>query len=191
MMPIMRTPEDAGPRLEAGTYEMVVVKVREDHIENSPFGTGDVIKFTLRTTDGENTELEAMANDSLTPLSKLTKWLNALGIGATPGVPLDLERAQGRTCLVNVGIEDKGERGMFNKVAEILPPLRTQSARREATAAVATLDDEPSAQDLADAAQVADEPPEHYHPAAAAGEPIVDARSPEQRELDELSKIPF
>lgn len=128
-MALVRRRQEAAPKLEPGTYEMVCVGVREDHIENSQFGTGDVIKFTLRTADvvdqyGDPVELEAMANDSLTPLSKLTRWLDAFGVGSNEE-ELDLERCKGRKCLAKVEIQDRGDKGQWNRITELLAPPRT------------------------------------------------------------------
>lgn len=166
-MPLMRTPQEIGPRLEPGTYEMVVTRVREDHIASqfNPEGQ-NVIRFNLQTTDivgsdGEPVELDAIANDSLTPSSKLTRWLNAFGVGVTPGVALDLEKVIGRKCLANIVIEDRGEKGQWNKIDDMMAPPR-RGPRNS-----------PVEQSSAPPAGASDS--EVYHPAVKPGEPVTDA----------------
>jgi len=172
-MPLMRRRQEMGPKLDAGTYEMICTRVREDTIQNPQFGNGDVIRFTLQTTDvvdedGGPIELEAMANDSLTPNSKLTKWLTAFGVGIPEDADTDLEKVVGRKCLVNVEIVDRGDKGEWNRITELLAPPRSQSARRASREPVGA-DDEP-------------EPP--YHPAAKPGEPVRDLTEESQQMMD-------
>jgi hypothetical protein len=180
MSPLLRRKQEGGPRLEPGVYEMVCNNVFADHIENSQYGKGDVIKFVLQTVDvidvdGEYIEMQAMCNDTMDPKGNLSKWLTAFGIAIPDDMDVDLEGVIGRHAMVQVELQDRGEKGIWSKITQIMAmPKRTaQSATRRVV--------EPAAAPA--------EPEEPYHPAAKDGEEIVDARLASETQLEALNRL--
>jgi hypothetical protein len=194
-MPLPRTWREFGPKIEEeGTYEIECVTIREDRIPSiyskDDDGKTAVIKFGLRFLDMVDddgvspVELEAMANDQLGPRSKLGKWLNAFGLGVGEGWSGDIMLAKGKRAMAVVAIQDRGEKGLWNKIEDIIPmprkaiPRQQRQIVREAEPEVEPeLVDDP------------EQPP--YHPVAAkTGEPVVNAdptRLVSPKELQVLS----
>ena len=96
------------PQVEDGVYPATCTAVKDDFIENAQFGSGDVVRLSLRLDDvvdenGEVIVLDAIANAKVSAKSKLVRWAGALGVP----VDLDLddfetENLVGHKCLVTV-----------------------------------------------------------------------------------------
>lgn len=120
--------------IEPGTYQVRLMNLTETQIENPQFGNGDVIRFAFECvdvvdTEGNPVELDGIANDILTPESKLTKWLAALGVTAKPGEGLDMEDAVGRECLAEiVHRPGKDGSGAFPRIDKLVPLPRSSRA---------------------------------------------------------------
>ena len=121
--------------LEPGTYRVQLQDLKETILENPQFGNGDVIRFVLHTTevtgtDGQPVEIDGIANDKLTPLSKLTRWLGAFGVSAEPGEELDMEQAIGLEAMaVIVNRPSKDGSGNFARVDDLVPLPKTGTRR--------------------------------------------------------------
>lgn len=130
-MALTRTPKAGGIDLEPGTYEVVCTEVKTDVIENPQFGNGDVIKFKLKVVDmvdeaGDDVELSCMANDVLTPKSKLWGWLQGFGLKVEIGKPVDVESALGKGAFAVVSQQPGKDGGLFTKVEEIIAMPKSQ-----------------------------------------------------------------
>ena len=108
-----------------GTYTVTCTDVKEGVIENPAFGNGDIIRFTvsfddLLDTEGAEVIRDAIANDKLTPMSKLTEWLIAFGVSATVGESLDIEECMGRKALAKVTNVEKNDK-TYDRITSLLP----------------------------------------------------------------------
>ena len=107
--------------------------LKETTLENPQFGNGDVIRFLLEAVDvfdqdGNPIELDGIANDLLTPLSKLTRWLGAFGLTSEPGEEIDMEQAIGREAMaVIINVPGKDGTGAFARISDIVPLPMTGS----------------------------------------------------------------
>lgn len=125
-MSLTRTMKEA-TTLEAGTYEVQLIDLKEDMLENPQFGNGAVIRFQMETTDvldeeGNPVELDGLANDKLTPLSKLTVWLAAFGVTAKPGEDIDMSEAIGRKAMAVIVLKPgKDGTGAFPRIENLVP----------------------------------------------------------------------
>lgn len=102
------------PDVEAGTYMATCVRVKDDTIENPQFGDGNVVRLYMVLNDvvdeqGDEVELDGMANRKITPKSKLTRWAEALGrpIDFDHEDNFDPEELVGCQCLIKVVRADK------------------------------------------------------------------------------------
>ncbi len=127
-MPLTRTmQEGSGLKLEPGTYPVICTDVKGDTLENPSFGDGAIIRFSLKVEDmldenGEEVVLDPIANDKLTPKSKLTEWLKAFGVVAEVGETINIEEAIGKRALAVVGTKPgKDGTGEFATVDSIIP----------------------------------------------------------------------
>lgn len=126
MSPLTRTMKEV-QTLEPGTYKVQLMDLKETQLENPSFGNGDVIRFVLETTDvmdteGNPIELDGIANDKLTPMSKLTRWLAAFGVTAIPGEDVDMEEAVGREAMAVVVLKPgKDGTDMFPRIDDLVP----------------------------------------------------------------------
>lgn len=133
-MTLKRTMRE-GISLEAGTYEVQLIDLKEDILENPQFGDGAVIRFELETTDvldeeGNPVRLDGIASDKLTPLSKLTRWLKAFGVTAEPGEEIDMARAIGqRAQAVIVLRPGKDGTGSFPRIEDLVALPRSRAVR--------------------------------------------------------------
>lgn len=132
-MSIRRTMEESTfVHLEPGTYPVTCMSVRADTLENPQFGNGDVIRFTLRVDDlmdenGKEVERDLIANDKLTPMSKLTECLMAFGVRAEVGEELDLEECVGHKALAQVSERKKDDK-VYDRIEKLLPQQRMAAA---------------------------------------------------------------
>lgn len=129
-MPITREAKAAsgGLQLKPGMYEVTCMDVKEDILEESSYGTGEIIRFMLMTEatldeDGNPVEFDAIANDKLTPKSKLTGWLNAFGVPVVVGSQVDIEAVVGKKAQAKIvaKLDSTGKDTGFTKVDDILP----------------------------------------------------------------------
>jgi hypothetical protein len=101
-----RVAKSSVPEVSDGTYECVCQSVEEAVVENSPFGSGQVLKFKLLLNvfdeEGNNIELTALCNDVFSPSSKFWEWCIAFGFNPRIGQPVDLEDFRGREALCSV-----------------------------------------------------------------------------------------
>lgn len=137
-MPLLRTPvQGGGVHIDPGTYKVRCMDVKPDHLDNSQFGTGDVIRFSLETevlnpADGNPVTLDAMANDRLTPKSKLWGWLTAFGMKLDFSVDCDIEEAVSREAYAVVVDQPGKEGGVFSRVEDIIPLPKSQMPPKSA-----------------------------------------------------------
>lgn len=117
-------------------YKVRCVDVKEDLLENASFGNGDIIRFTLETEDkydpeGNPAQMDAIANDKLTPKSKLTRWLEAFGVKAEVGKTIDIEDCVDKYAQAKVvaKVDDSGKDTGFTKVDDLLPLGRQQVSK--------------------------------------------------------------
>jgi hypothetical protein len=115
-----------GVKLDPGTYPVVCMDVKEDRLDNSQFGNGDVIRFVLEVVDvldenGEPVQLDAIANRKLTPKSKLWGWLEAFGLKVAVGAKVNIEDAVGREAFAIVIEKEGSQGGSFARIESIVP----------------------------------------------------------------------
>ena len=134
-MALKRTMEEGGGlKLDPGTYPVTCFDVRAEKLDKFTFGDGRVIRFILEVDDtvdedGGPVYLDPIANDKLTPKSKLTEWLNAFGVAAAVGEAVDLESCIGKRALAVIGIKPgKDGSGEFSSVDSILPAQKAKAA---------------------------------------------------------------
>lgn len=117
--------ETGGPDLEAGTYPVTCVDLKEDVLENSQYDP-NVFRWTLVLDevvdpDGKGIELTAISGRKLTPNAKLTKWLAALGVPFADGRAVDTDEVIGKHCLCLIGIRKTDQGGEFVRVEDLMP----------------------------------------------------------------------
>lgn len=131
-IPVSKGSSEA-PDVDAGTYKATCIKVKDDHLENSLYGDGDVVRVYMQLSDvlneeGEEIVLDGIANRKVTPLSKLTRWADALGrvIDFDGEDDFDPEELVGGECLVKVERKDKDS---WPKIKELtaLPKIVSRS----------------------------------------------------------------
>ena len=131
-VPVSKGTSEA-PDVEPGTYKATCIKVKDDFIENSMYGSGDVVRLYMQLTDvlgpeGEEVILDGIANRKITPLSKLTRWADALGrvIDFDSEDDFDTEELVGGECLIKVERKDKDS---WPKVTDLtaLPKIMARS----------------------------------------------------------------
>lgn len=115
-----KIPQSAGdaPDVDPGVYPAYLVSARDDHLDNSRFGTGDVVRLGFQLEgvtdeDGKPVVLDAIANVAHSPKAKLTKWgATLLGLkvddfAAEPEIdPEDWVQSPPLQALVTVERED-------------------------------------------------------------------------------------
>ena len=111
--------------IKPGTYAVTCTAVKPDMIENPPFGNGDIIRFTLRFNDlldaeGAEVTRDAIANDKLTPMSKLTEWVRAFSVHADVGESVDIEECIDKQALAQVTSIEKNDK-TYDRIAGLLP----------------------------------------------------------------------
>lgn len=142
-MSLKRTMKEA-TTLDAGTYTVQLMDLVETTLENPQYGNGDVIRFALETTDvvdeeGNPVQLDGIANDKMTPMSKLSRWLSAFGVSAKPGEDVDMEEAIGKQAMAVIVLKPgKDGTGAFPRIDDLVPLPR--SGGRAAPAAPAATD---------------------------------------------------
>lgn len=125
-MGIRRTMEESSfVHIEPGMYPVTCLSVKADTLENATYGDGSVIRFQLRFDDvldenGEEVTRDVIANDKLTPMSKLTGFLQAFGVKANVGEEIDIEECQGKSALARV-IERRKDDKVYDRVEDLLP----------------------------------------------------------------------
>lgn len=126
MSPIIQATAGGGAKVSAGGHHVVCLSTSEDKLENSQFGTGEVIRFTLgvldeKDADGNDVELDAIANHKLTPSSKLWGWCVAFGVTPEIGKAFDTAVLHGREALAVVIDKANAEGAVFSRVDDIVP----------------------------------------------------------------------
>lgn len=131
-MPVLKAQAGGGVHVPPGSYEVLCTATRLDKIDNSKFGNGDVVRLDLQIVDvldenGDYIELDAIANQRLTPKSKLWEWATAFGLPPVLNQNFDTDALVGRTA--QALIIDKVEDGAtFSRVDKIFPARASQSA---------------------------------------------------------------
>lgn len=113
-----------------GLYDAVISDVKQDHLAESKFGTGDIIRFYAKLhdvmdADGDPVIIDAIANLLLTPMSKLWSWLEALGVSPEVGYDIDIESVVGKPCVLSI-IDNVKDGTTFSRVDGIFPAKRQQ-----------------------------------------------------------------
>ena len=134
-MGIKRTAEESTvTKLDPGTYTVRCMDIKEDKIENPQYGDGRVIRFILEVDDvldenGDPVVLDPIANDKLTPKSKLWGWLEAFGLTLEIGKSVDCDKAIGQTAIALIGERTgKDGTGSFPSVESLVPSQRASTA---------------------------------------------------------------
>ena len=81
-------------------------------------------------TEGAEVIRDAIANDKLTPMSKLTEWTLAFGVSAAVGESLDIEECMGRKALAQVTNIEKNDR-TYDRIASLLPAPKTGAPQKD------------------------------------------------------------
>ena len=116
-----------GPSVELaeGTYAMTIIEAKEDRIPKPQFGDGTVVRFFLELDDmvmpdGEPVVLDAIASAYLTPGSKLTKWIKALGFQVEIDQEFDFDTIKGARGLAVVENVKKDDGSVWPRVKELV-----------------------------------------------------------------------
>ena len=129
-MTLIRTPKEAGSgsKIPPGNYTMTCTEVTEDALENPSFGTGEIIRFELETEDifdeqGNPASIDAIANDKMSPKSKLWRWCEAFGAAPKVGEPFNLEQLIGCQAVAKIidKLDEKGVPTGFTRVDDLTP----------------------------------------------------------------------
>lgn len=124
-MPMYATPQEAPPTLPPGTYQVQLMELQSDTLENTR--NPDVWRFLLETRDvldptGNPYKIDGVASQKLTPKAKAWEWFTALGLNLQPGIVLDLENAVGNECLAVVTNKPgRDGTGSFARVDSLIP----------------------------------------------------------------------
>ena len=135
-MSLVRTAKQAQvSNVPPGTYQVRCMEVAADVLDNPQFGTGDVIRFDLEVVDklgadGNPLTIDAIANDRLTPKSKLWGWLEAFGITPEINGDLDIEEVVGREALARIVQKEGSE---FTRVDALIPLPTASKSPAKAT----------------------------------------------------------
>ena len=118
-----------------GTYTVTCTDVKEGVIENPAFGNGDIIRFTvsfddLLDTEGAEVIRDAIANDKLTPMSKLTEWITAFGVVVAVGESADIEECMGRKALAKVTNVEKNDK-TYDRITALLPSPKAAAPKAD------------------------------------------------------------
>lgn len=112
--------------IKPGLYPAHVLRAYEDHIDNSTFGAGDVLRLDLVLDNmlndkGEAVVLDAIANPVLTPKSKLWGWCEALAMTPFVGMQLNTDDLETRPCTIEVRdkLANDGSGTVFSVVARL------------------------------------------------------------------------
>lgn len=123
-MSLVRTAKESTvTTVPPGTYHVRCIEVRPDQLENPQFGDGAVIRFELEVVDqlapdGSALVIDAIANDRLTPKSKLWGWLEAFGITPQINGDVDIEACVYREAMARIVKKPESE---FTRVDELFP----------------------------------------------------------------------
>ena len=131
-MALIATAKEPAPTIEAGSYVVRCMEIVEDEIENSSFNP-HVYRLRLETEDklteeGNPVPLDAICSRTLSPKSKLWRWLVAFGLQPEIGKNIDLEDIVEKEALAIVILKET-ETGVFSRVDDIVPlPVSTRRA---------------------------------------------------------------
>lgn len=136
-MSLVRTARDSGAgTAPPGTYRVKCMDVRPDQLEPNPKfqTTGKVIRFDLEVVDqmgadGNPMTIDAIANDRLSPKSKLWSWLEAFGLKPSLDEDIDIEECIEREAMARVVAKPDSE---FTKVDDLFALPATSATRRTA-----------------------------------------------------------
>jgi hypothetical protein len=125
-MPVLQATAGGGAKLDEGSYVVTCTAATQDHLENSLYGTGEVLRFTLKCADevdenGDPVELDAIANLKLTPKSKLWSWAEAFGLKPEVGKSFDTDALIGLTALAVVKDKGNDDGSVFSRVENLMP----------------------------------------------------------------------
>ena len=140
-MPVLQATAGGGAKVSAGGHHVVCTNTAADKLENSQFGTGEVIRFTLTVLDeqdaeGNEVELDAIANYKLTPKSKLWGWCAAFGVAPEVGKSFDTSQLHGLEAMAVVIDKPGDDGGVFSRVDEIVPLPKAMGGRDKAPPSV-------------------------------------------------------
>ena len=125
-----------GIHFKPGTYLATVLTTAEDVLENSQYGTGEIIRFELEPEgvfdeSGDAIQIDAIASRKLSPKSKLYSWLQACGVDLTTGREVDMDEAVG--ARVQIKVIDKPSKdgtATFSSVDDIFPTPENQPTQK-------------------------------------------------------------
>lgn len=124
-MPVLKATAGGGVKVEPGTYECECIEANQDTIENPQFGSGDVLRVKVRlpgvnNEDGDEVELDAMANLKLTPKSKLWGWIEAFGFKLAIGQDFDTEQLRGKRAYAVVGQREGQDGALWARIEDFV-----------------------------------------------------------------------
>ena len=106
--------------LPEGTYDAMFMDVEE---ADSATGNFWMWRFDV-DHDGGMRPITAASSPKLTRNTKAGRWVSAIQVRQLePGEDFDFGTMKGKACRLVLSIEDT-TRGMFNRVDEVLPPVR-------------------------------------------------------------------
>lgn len=132
------TAQESAPPVDPGTYDAIVEDIT---VEDGQFGPQYKFVFELvgqTKDDGSPIKQWGWASQTLTPLSKLFKWVSAIDGKMPPmGVAFDIDSMIGKSCQVFVNNVD-GPTGPKLKIVDVLGPKKRAAAAPPAAARPAT-----------------------------------------------------
>lgn len=124
------TKSAGAPEIEAGVYPADFDGVKEDFIENSQYGNGDIFAWSFTVYDqGDPVPVQGTTSRSLNTKSKTTptavRWLKAILTKSEyaqfeAGEGIDAGALLGRRVQVQIEIKDSG----WPKVVNVLPAAK-------------------------------------------------------------------
>ena len=117
-----------------GTYPVLCIGVKDDHLDNSQYGSGDVVRIYLQFPDlideesGDFVELDVIANRVWNPKSKLWSFASAFGLRCDEDVKeFETEDMVGKDALAFIENETK-DGNVWPKVKNIIAAPRGKAA---------------------------------------------------------------
>lgn len=137
-MPVV-IPEENKAMLENGTYEVKLLAMEEDFIEDSQYDP-DVYRWTFEVvdtvdSDGKAIHMDPISSQKITPMSKFWSWAVALGGQPVIGQPFDTDVLVGKHAMAKVQakLKSDGTKG-FPKIVDLMA-MPKGSSRKGSTRA--------------------------------------------------------
>lgn len=140
-MPVLQAKASEGPKLDAGTYEVICADATTDQLPNPQFGDGNVLRLKLQVVDmvnpdGSDVVLDAIANLKLSPMSKLWGWIEAFGFKLEVGQDFDTDQLKGLNAYAVVGQREGQDGALWPRVESIIPLPKQRASSTSAASNV-------------------------------------------------------